>query len=137
MISLEFFACTTSDCVDFAASDANNRFIAHFGVKLLILLHGCGRRSRILHRVRYELVAEELVHLLESLAFGLGEEEPVARKCDDVEDKEDVEVLELDRAKRLRGKLGKDQVDSPIGESRDCVTESANFDREDLNLCIS
>lgn len=136
-MSLEFFACTTSDCVGFAASDTNNRLVAHFGVKLLILLHSCGRRSRILHRVRYELVAEELVHLLEGLAFSLGEEEPIARKCDDVEDKEDVEVLELDRAKRLRGELGKNQVDGPVGESRDRVTESANFDREDLNLCVS
>lgn len=65
-------------------------------MKLLALLHGRGGSSRIFHGVRYELIAEQLVHLLEGLALGLGEEEPVTRECDDVEDEEDVEVLELE-----------------------------------------
>jgi hypothetical protein len=71
-------------------------------MKLLVLLHSRSCSSRILHGVRYKLVAKELVHLLESLALGLREEEPIASECNDVKDKEDVEVFELDRAQCLR-----------------------------------
>lgn len=80
-------------------------------MKLLVLFHSRGGGSRVLHGVRYKLVAKELVHLLEGLAFGLREEEPVANKCNDVEDKEDVEVFELDRAQCLRRELREDEVD--------------------------
>lgn len=103
-------------------------------MELLIFFHSGGRCSRILHGVGYKLIAKELVHLLESLSFGLWEEEPVAEKCDDVEDEEDVEVLELDRGKRCRGELGEDQVDSPVGEGSNGVAQGANFHRENLKI---
>lgn len=82
--------------------------------------------------MRYELVAKEFVHLLESLALGLREKEPIASEGDDVENKKDVEVFELDRAQCLRGKLREYEIDSPIHEGCDGVTECADFDREDL-----
>lgn len=87
--------------------------------------------------MRYKLITKELVHLLEGLTLRLGEEEPIASECNDVEDKEDVEVLELDRAQCLRGELGEDQIDSPVGEGCNGVTERADFDGEDLDNMLA
>lgn len=104
-------------------------------MQLLVLLHRGSRCSGVLHSVRNELVAEKLVHLLKSLALGLREEEPVAGEGDDVEDEEDVEVFELDRAERLRRKLRKYEIDSPVGEGCDGITKGADFDWENLGFC--
>lgn len=102
-------------------------------MQLLVLLHGRGSSSGVLHGVRYKLIAEELVHLLEGLAFGLGEEEPVAGERNDVKDKEDVEVFELDRAQRLRTKLCEYEVNKPVHKGCDGVTECADFHRKNLD----
>lgn len=87
--------------------------------------------------MRYKLVAKQLVHLLESLALGLREEEPIACERNDVEDEEDIEVFELNRAQCLWGELGKDQVDSPVGKGCDGIAECADFDRKNLGLMLA
>ena len=87
--------------------------------------------------MRHKLVAKKLIHLLKRLSFRLREEEPVAKECNDVEDKKYVEVLELDRSKCQGGELGEDQVDCPVGECGNSVTQGANFNGENLIGCIS
>ena len=59
-------------------------------------------------------------------------EEDVTQQSDDVEHEEDVEVSETDRCQSLRAELRKDEVDCPVGEGRDGVSESADLDWEDL-----
>lgn len=106
-------------------------------MKLLVLLHRNSGCSRILHCVRYKLIAKKLIHLFKRLSFRFGEKEPIAYKCDDVEDEENVEVFKLNGAERLRGKLCEDQVDCPVREGCDGITEGTNLDREDLNFLVS
>jgi hypothetical protein len=87
--------------------------------------------------VRYKLITKKLIHLFKRLSFRFGKEEPIACKCDDIEDEEDVEVLKLNGAECLRGKLCEDQVDCPVREGCDGITEGTNLDREDLKFSVS
>lgn len=105
-------------------------------MKLLILLHCSSGCSRILHCMRYKLIAKEFIHLFKRPSFCFGEKEPIAHECNDVEDKEDVKIFKLDGAERLRGELCKDQVNCPICEGRDSIAEGADLDRKDLHLSL-
>lgn len=80
----------------------------------------------------YELIAKHFVHLLQGAAFRLWVEDPVADERDDVEDEENVEVLELNRAQSLRRELCEDKVDRPVGKRRNGVTKCAALNREDF-----
>lgn len=97
-----------------------------------LLLHGGLGTLGILESVWYQLVSEELIHLFQSPALGLWEEEDVADHGDDVEDEEYVEVSEADGCQSLRAELRKDQVDGPVCEGGDGVSERANLHGEDL-----
>lgn len=64
--------------------------------------------------MRHKLIAEKLVHLLESSTLGFGIEENVAKQGDHVEAEEDIEVPKADGAQGIGGELGEDEVDDPL-----------------------
>lgn len=64
----------------------------------------------------YELITKELIHLFKRTSLCLGVEEPITQAGYHVEHEEDVEVLELERAKRGWRELGEDEIDGPISE---------------------
>lgn len=86
--------------------------------------------------MRYKLIAKEHIHLFKRLSFRFREEEPIACEGNDVEDEEDIEVFKLYGAERLRGELCKDQVDCPVRECCNGITEGSDLNREDLNALL-
>lgn len=99
----------------------------------LLLLHSRVGSIRVLHGMWHKLVAKQLVNLLQSPSLGLRIEEVVARSGNQVQCKEQVKVLEANRVQRVRGELGEDQIDGPVGEGRQGVSEGSDLDGEDLS----
>lgn len=82
--------------------------------------------------MRYQLVTEKLIHLLQRPALRLGKEENVRQHCNDVENEEDVKVPESDICQCLRRNLRKDEVHCPIRKCGDRVPEGTAFDRKNF-----
>ena len=59
--------------------------------------------------------------------------EDVAEHSNHVKYEEDIEVAESNRLQCLRTELSKDKVEHPVRKRRSRISESANFDREDLS----
>lgn len=83
--------------------------------------------------MRHKLVAKKLIDLFEGTPLGLGVEEVVASSGNQVQRKEQVKVLEANVVQCIRGELGEDQINSPIGEGRQGVSECADLYGEDFS----
>jgi hypothetical protein len=65
----------------------------HILKMLKLLTHSCSSPLRILQRMRYKLIAKQLINLLQSLAFSFWEQEKVAGSRNNIERKEEVTEL--------------------------------------------
>lgn len=80
----------------------------------------------------YELVFKQYIYLFECVVFSFWVEELVVDECNDVEDEEDIEVMEVNCIQGCWRELCKDQVYNLVGECCDGIIKSVNFDREDF-----
>lgn len=80
------------------------------------LLHRGFRTGCILQCMGNDLIAKQLVHLLEGLSFGLRKEEDVAYCSDQVPHEKEVEELKSYLRKCDGSTLSEDEVQRPVGE---------------------
>lgn len=97
-----------------------------------LLTHGFLSGFRILQSMRNNLVAEQLVHLLECLPLRLGVEVDVTDHGNNVEGKEEVEEGKAQLSQGNGCTLSKDQIQTPVGECGDGVATGTNLGWEDL-----
>lgn len=82
--------------------------------------------------MRHKLITKQLIDLFQSPPLRLRIDEDVRQQRDDVEHKEDIEVSQSNTSQSVRRELRKDEIDDPVSERRDTVSERSHFDREDF-----
>lgn len=118
--------------VNISTTSVRSRFARRLDNDTKLLLHNCTGFLGILERMRDQLVAEQLIHLLQRFAACLRVKEEVTQCSAQVKDEKRVEEAESDLLQRDRRYLSEDQVKHPIADCRQRVAARANFGAEDL-----
>jgi len=75
--------------------------------------------------MRYQLITEELVHLLKCSSTCFRIEEEITQRRDNIEDEEDVEIAESNLRKCLWRELCKNEIDRPV-----CLRKGSEMARD-------